>query len=443
MEVKNYDGIGEKLYAETLKNGLTAYVAVKRGYLQSYALFAADYGGADRKFRRDAGTAETPAGVAHFLEHKMFDTPDGKNALNVLSENGASPNAWTSQSMTAYHFSCTAGFEENLKTLLEFVSVPYFTSDGVLKEQGIITQEILMSEDDPGYAVYTNLMKCLYSENPVKDSVAGTVESISAITDEILYTCHKAFYNPANMVLCVAGDVDPAAVFETARKVLPGEPGSLPECDYGAAESPLPKSARFSAVMPVSAPQYLIGAKVKAAANGEARLVQQLTGELALRCLMGRSSPFYTRLYAKGLINAEFDYEFDCAANAATILFGGESRDPEAVLSEFNDEIAAVGRNGLDKNLFERSRKAHYGSMLRATEKFSLLCSGIAEGRFAGYNYLDSFDLLSGICSSDVESFILNNLKSEKLAMSAVCPRTDDGAARPGIPGSKGLDRDD
>ncbi|MCL1828038.1 MAG: insulinase family protein [Oscillospiraceae bacterium] len=422
MEVKSFDNIGEKLYKETLENGLRAYVAIKPGYVHSYALFATNYGGADRRFKLSGKAADTPAGVAHFLEHKMFDTPDGKNALNVLSENGASPNAWTSQSMTAYHFSCTSGFEKNLNTLLEFVSVPYFTADGVAKEQGIITQEIRMIEDDPGFVVYTNLMKCLYSENPIRDSVAGTVESISGISEETLYECHKAFYNPANMTLCVAGDTDPEAVFDAARRLLPEKPQVVPESDYGAAEELLPATLRTSAVMPVSAPQYMIGAKVKAEENGNERLRQSLTGELALRCLMGRSSPFYTRLYAKGLINADFGYELDYAAKAATIIFGGESRDPEAVFSEFTDEVAGIIKNGPDAGLFERSKKALYGNMLRTTDRFSRLCSELAAGEFAGYNYLDSFNIQSGISLEDTAAFISDNLTPERLAMSAIDP---------------------
>ena len=422
MEVLNFDNIAEKLYVETLENGLTAYVAVKPGYTLGYALFATDYGGADRKFSLSGNPEDTPAGVAHFLEHKMFDTPDGKNALNILSENGASPNAWTSQSMTAYHFSCASGFEENLKTLLEFVSVPYFTAEGVAKERGIITQEIRMMEDTPGFVAYNGLLKCLYSENPIRESVAGTAESISAITEDILYTCHKAFYNPANMTLCAAGDIDPAGVFDIARMILPRESGNVPDRDYGAAEPLAPSHNRFNTVMPVSAPQFLIGAKVNAAAGGNEKLLQLLCGDSALRCLIGRSSPFYTRLYSKGLINKDFDYEFDYAGGAATIVFGGESRDPEAVISEFNDEVSAIRKNGLDKKLFERSQKARYGDMLRMSESFSRLCADLAEGEFSGYNYFDSFKMHSGITVEDAESFILNNLAQERLVMSAVVP---------------------
>jgi predicted Zn-dependent peptidase len=212
METRAYESIGETLTTAVLPNGLGLSVVRKPGYAKSCALFATNYGGADRRFLLAGEWKDTPAGVAHFLEHKMFDMPDGGNALNVLSANGASPNAFTSQAMTAYHFESTSGFKENLRTLLHFVSVPWFTPESVAKEQGIIGQEIRMTEDSPDFAVYMGLMKSLYAVNPLRDSVAGTVESISHITAQTLYDCHKVFYNPSNMALCVVGDVDPARI---------------------------------------------------------------------------------------------------------------------------------------------------------------------------------------------------------------------------------------
>jgi predicted Zn-dependent peptidase len=183
MKSKGYDLIREQVYSEKLENGLSIFVIPKRGYNKRFAFFATNYGGADRRYKLAGQWLDTPMGVAHFLEHKMFDTRDG-NALTDLSANGASPNAFTSSDITAYHFECTEKFEENLEILLSFVSVPYFTPESVQKEQGIIGQEIRMTEDDPDYAVYYGLMKALYKHNPLRDSVAGTVESIAQITTD-------------------------------------------------------------------------------------------------------------------------------------------------------------------------------------------------------------------------------------------------------------------
>ena len=204
MVSKEYPRIGETMLHARLENGLHIYVDQKPEFQKSYAFFAANYGGMDMKFRLDGVWQDTPAGVAHFLEHKMFDTEDG-NALQDLAANGASPNAFTSSAMTGYYFESTEKFYENLKILLSFVSIPWFTRESVDKEQGIIGQEIRMVEDDPDNQVFYALMECLFDHHPIRVPIAGTRESISHITADTLYACHKAFYTPSNMVLTVAG----------------------------------------------------------------------------------------------------------------------------------------------------------------------------------------------------------------------------------------------
>ena len=211
MVSKAYPRVGETLYHEVLDNGLHIYVDRRPEFQKSFAFFATNYGGMDMKFHLDGQWRDTPAGVAHFLEHKMFDTEDG-NALQDLAANGASPNAFTSSAITGYYFESTEKFFDNLKILLSFVSIPYFTQESVDKEQGIIGQEIRMVEDDPDNQVFYALMECLYDHHPIRVPIAGTQESISHITAGTLYACHKAFYTPANMVLTVAGDVDPEQV---------------------------------------------------------------------------------------------------------------------------------------------------------------------------------------------------------------------------------------
>ena len=186
MESKHYSAIGETLYSETLPNGLRLRVVPKPGFCSRYAVFAANYGGAHRRFFLDGQPVETPAGVAHYLEHKMFDLPGGDNALDVLSANGADPNAFTASGITCYYFQCTEHFEENLRLLLHFVSTPYFTEETVQKEQGIIAQEIQMGEDSPGSAVYHRLLRQLYAAHPIRDKVVGTLDSIREITAETL-----------------------------------------------------------------------------------------------------------------------------------------------------------------------------------------------------------------------------------------------------------------
>ena len=421
MQKEYYKNIDETLISETLPNGLKINIIQKPQFSKSFAMFATNYGGADRRFKLAGEWIDTPAGVAHYLEHKMFDMPDG-NALNALSSRGASPNAFTSSEITAYHFESTTMFDENLRTLLSFVSTPYFTVESVQKEQGIIGQEIRMVEDTPGYVLYYNLLKCLYSTNPVRDSVAGTVESIAEITHETLYHCHKVFYNPSNMALAVVGNVDPEKVINAARELLPSEPGEIPESDYGQEDSPTPKQSKITAAMEVSAPQFLFGAKLVPEQKGKARLNQMLTGEIALRLLFGPSSLFYTRLYAEGLINGSFDYELDYTAGTAMIVAGGESRNVDGVMNELNAEIAKIAAEGLNKTLFENARKSFFGSQLRILGSFSAVSQTLINGIFSDYRPLDTFEEINRIKLEDVQNFILNNLTSEKLALSVVSP---------------------
>lgn len=421
MQETQLKNIGELLITETLPNGLTISIVPKPEYSKSYAMFSTNYGGADRRFKLSGEWIDTPAGVAHFLEHKMFDMPDG-NALNTLSANGASPNAFTSSGMTAYYFESTTGFEENLKTLLNFVSTAYFTPESVMKEQGIIGQEIRMVEDNPGFVVYNNLLRCLYAHNPVRDSVAGTVESIAEITDQTLYHCHKVFYNPSNMTLAVVGNVDPDEVIRLAEEILPKEAGEVPERDYGEVEAALPHKKEIAVEMEVSAPQFLFGASLIPAQEGTPRLKQILTGDIALRLLIGRSSPFYTRLYSEGLLNSSFEYELDFTAGTAMVLAGGESRDVAAVMSALSDETEKISREGLSSLRFENAKKAHYGSMLRSLGSFSSVAQDLTQGAFSHYNPLDAFKLIEEIDMSEVLEFIKEVLQPEKLALSVINP---------------------
>ncbi len=422
MIVKKFDKIGETLYCETLKNGLQIIVDRKPGFKLGYAVFATKYGGAYRRFKLNGEWHDTPAGVAHFLEHKMFDMPDGDNALNVLSANGAQPNAFTSSGITAYYFDCTQKFHENLRMLLKFVSTPYFTPESVDKEQGIIGQEIGMVEDSVGYVVYNRLMRMLYEHNPVRDQVAGTVESIAEITSDTLYNCHAAFYAPSNMVLCVTGDFEPQEIFDIAEEMLTEEKSEIPETDFGEKESEYPTSTYHEENMEVSAPQFYVGAKVTPAPDGDALQRQKIVSALALRTVFGSSGSFYNRLYAEGILNRDYEYEIDFTAGTSTILIGGESPDPQRVLSEIKAEIASVKANGIDKAAFERAKKASYGARLRGLEDFDSISVSLATGALSGYCSLDAFEILNDIDIKECEDFLTYNMADAKLAMSVLNP---------------------
>ena len=422
MEKLEFSQVGERMYKEKLPNGLTVFVFPKPEFQKGYAFFATNYGGMDMRFCLDGEWHDTPAGVAHFLEHKMFDTKEG-NALQDLAANGASPNAFTSSAITGYYFESTEKFEENLRILLSFVSVPWFTPESVDKEQGIIGQEIGMIEDDPEWKVFMNLMAALYQNHPIRVSVAGSVESISHITADTLYACHKAFYDPANMVLCVAGPVEAEHICQVAKEILPKEAGPIAAKDYGPQESTRAAKALVEEKMEVSTPIFQLGYKGDALPQGEERLRRQLVGELALEVLLGNSSPLYAKLYRQGLINRNFSYGCESYPGCFFLCAGGESKDPEAVREAIAQEAGRIGRDGVDGKLWERVKKGVYGNKVRGLNSFENLCVGQAQAFFAGYDFLDFAALFASITKKEAEEMIVSWVTQERTALSVVRPK--------------------
>ena len=364
----------------------------------------------------EVSDGEDGFGIISAQLDKMYD------ALQQLTANGASPNAFTSNAITGYYFESTEHFEENLRTLLSFVSVPYFTRESVEKERGIIGQEIGMIEDDPNWTVFVNLLGALYEHHPIRTSVAGTVESISHITEETLYACHKAFYDPANMVLCAAGDLDPQAVCRLAREVLPTQAGPIAEKDYGPEEPSRAARGLVEEHMAVSCPIFQLGCKGDAPERGEAGLRQELLGDLACEVLLGTSTPLYARLYRDGLLNRGFSYGYDSVPGAAFLVAGGESRDPEAVRDAVAAEAARIAREGVDPALWERIKKGVYGSRVRSLNSFETLCIGQAQSFFAGSDLLRFPEMFRQITREDVEALIARWVIPERLALSVVRP---------------------
>ena len=424
MNRKEYPRMGETVFSDRLDNGLTVYVDVKPDFQKSYAFFATDYGGMDMEFQLDGQWYDTPAGVAHFLEHKTFDTKDG-NALQDLAANGASPNAFTSSAITGYYFESTEKFYENLKILLSFVSQPYYTQESVDKEQGIIGQEIRMIEDDPENQAYYAMLEGLYAHHPIRVSVAGTIESISRITADTLNQCHSAFYNPGNMVLCVAGNVDPEKVLELAREILPKNGKGSILRDYGPDEPAAAAGSRTELKMEVSTPIFRLGWKMDPAPKGEEQLRQKLIAELACEALLGNSSPLYARLYRDGLINGSFSYGFDGYLSCAYAMAGGESADPDAVAAAIAGEADRIGREGVDAALFDRLKKGRYGAEVRSLNSFENICVGMAQAHFAGYDMLRFPEIFEGISQADVEACIRTCFTPERAALAVVQPGED------------------
>ena len=422
MEKKLYERIGEEVFHTTLPNGLPVYIVPKKDFLRKYALFATRYGGMDMRFEKDGQWLDTPAGIAHYLEHKMFDTEDG-NALQELAKNGAEPNAFTSNAITCYYFDATEKFYESLEILLSFVSVPYFTDESVQKEQGIIGQEIGMIEDNPEWQVYKQLMQALYHTSPARTPVAGSVESISHITAQTLYDCHKAFYTPANMCLVVVGDVKPERIIASANQILPAKSGPLIRRDYGAEEELTAAEHFVSAAMEVSMPTFLVGFKCPPQHGGEQQHRFTAIGELACDVLMGESSPLYARLYAEGLINGSFGAAFDLLPGASYVYAGGDSKDPQAVAEAILAEAQRLVSQGVDGDYYRRVVNANFGAALKALNSFESIAVSMAEGCFQGYDPYRFPEVYDSITVEDVLDFLRQNMTRDHMALSVITPK--------------------
>ena len=422
MEKKLYERIGEEVLRATLPNGLPVYIVPKKGFSRKYALFATRYGGMDMRFEKDGQWLDTPAGIAHYLEHKMFDTEEG-NALQELAKNGAEPNAFTSNAITCYYFDATEKFYESLEILLSFVSVPYFTDESVQKEQGIIAQEIGMIEDNPEWQVYKQLMQALYHTSPARTPVAGSVESISHITAQTLYDCHKAFYTPANMCLVVVGDVKPERIIASANQILPAKSGPLIRRDYGAEEALTAAEHFVSAAMEVSMPTFLVGFKCPPQHGGERQHRFTAIGELACDVLMGESSPLYARLYAEGLINGSFGAAFDLLPGASYVYAGGDSKDPQAVAEAILAEAQQLVSQGMDGDYYRRVVNANFGAALKALNSFESIAVSMAEGCFQGYDPYRFPEVYDSITVEDVLDFLRQNMTRDHMALSVITPK--------------------
>ena len=420
MKQSFYKRIGESVYSQRLPNGLEVRVVPKSGYAKKYAFFATRYGGMDTRFCLNGKWLDTPAGIAHYLEHKMFDTKEG-NALQELAKNGAEPNAFTSNAMTGYYFDSTDHFEENLEILLSFVSIPYFTEESVAKEQGIIGQEIRMIEDNPDWQIYTRMLECLYSSSPARTSIAGTVESISHITAETLYDCHKAFYTPSNMILTVVGDVDPVHVVDRARRILPREGGAVIPRDYGD-EPETVAQAETSRTMEVSCPQFLAGFKCRPAGEGEDYMRLAVIGDIACDILLGDSSPLYLRLYDQGLINTSFGGSFEMMPGIAYLYAGGDSKDARTVAAEIQKEADRLVREGIDEAFYQQVTRAAFGSNLRGLNSFENIAVSLTEGYFHGYDPFRFPEVFDSITKEDVTAFLRDNIRAERMVLSEIVP---------------------
>jgi len=417
-----YDSIGEEQIRIDHKSGLTAFVIPKPGYSQMYAVFATNYGSIDREFKSEYtdGFIEVPDGIAHFLEHKLFEGKDG-NAFEKYAVTGASANAYTSFDKTAYLFSCTNRFEENLRILLKFVQAPYFTDENVEKEQGIIGQEIRMYDDHPGFRVLFNLLNLLYHNHPARVDIAGTVESISKITPEILNTCYDTFYNISNMVLCIAGDVDADEVVRVMDdEIIPKESSAI-ERKF----APEPDSVLGDYVeqkLEVANPKFYLGYKDVCGcfAGPEAQKIEYTTNIL-LEMIAGEDSDLYDDLFTKGLIDKNFGTEHMKERNFAVSIFAGESEDPKAVRDAIYEKIEKL-KVDFDEEAFNTAKKNVYSRLIFEFNSTDNIANNMISCYFNDVNMFEGIDIIKTISAQDAKARLISHFRKELSALSVICP---------------------
>lgn len=414
---------GETIYCGKHSSGLDIYIMPRKGYSQNYAIFGTKYGSVDSEFivPGEKEVTKVPDGIAHYLEHKMFDMPDGSNVFDKFAKYGGNANAFTSFNMTAYLFSATGHVYENLAVLLDYVQRPYFTAESVQKEQGIIGQEIRMYDDTPSWRVFFNLLGCLYKNNPVKLDIAGTIESIAKINEEYLYKCYNTFYNLSNMMLFVTGDLDVDKIVtvieenilksdpfnEEIKRIYPKEPAELAE-RY--------REQKLSVAKPI----FMIGFKdTDVGYSGKKLLKKIIEMNILTTMLFGKGSKIYKKLYDEGLINQSFGAEYNPQVDYGFTAIDGESENPQKV---YDTIMEMLSETKLCREDFERTKKVIWGDYIRSYNDIEDFAHAFMTMNFVGIDYFDYYSVYSEVTFEDVQKRFKEHFDSEKAALSVVKP---------------------
>ena len=415
--MKTYPTIGEEVHSFTHKSGLRVYVLPKKGFSKSFAIFAADFGSVNNVFTADGVKIRVPDGVAHFLEHKLFEEEEG-NVFEKFSALGASANAYTSFDMTGYLFSATRNVYESLEVLIRFVQNPYFTDENVEKEKGIIGQEIDMYRDDPNWNCFFEGLRAMYENHPIRIDIAGSAESIAKIDKTLLYQCYNAFYAPENMILFVGGDVDPEKIRETVEKTAKDMPSPKVMCSFpeeGAEVSVRQTEAKF----PVSIPMLSLSFKetpLEDAVYAEA--VYEVLGTI----LFSKSTALYQSLYADNLIRDSFSSGYSAGKGYAFFQIDCESPEPEKVRERIFAHIRKVRQEGISEADFERVKKSVFGGAVRLMADVEKIAHNFVPLAFRGGDFMTYPDVIRALTLSDVTAVLENGLWEEKSVLSVVRP---------------------
>lgn len=393
--------VKEEIYIEKLENGLTVMIIPKKDTLKKYVIWGTNFGSIDNHFivKQNNQEIQIPDGVAHFLEHKLFEQENGTNSLDVLSSLGVDANAYTTNDHTAYLFEGTNNFYEALDELMNYVQNPYFTNENVEKEKGIIGQEINMYDDEPEWQVYMNAMKLMYKVNPINIDIAGSIESISKIDKDILYTAYNNFYDLSNMLLVVCGDFDKDKILEEIKRRITKTSNNMQvERIYEKEPEEIVEKEK-TVTMEVSMPIFAIGFKDKPSKNEEI-VKKHIAIQIILYMLLGKSSEGYQKLYNNGDIIAQPSLDYEFSKQYAHVLITGAAKEPEKIVEILKEQIEKYKKEGLNKEHFERIKKKIYGDFMSEYNDVSSMARMFLADYFKGIN---SFDYLEQYNSVSIE----------------------------------------
>ncbi|WP_066193696.1 MULTISPECIES: EF-P 5-aminopentanol modification-associated protein YfmH [Gracilibacillus] len=424
MKHKHYQQIDEHIYSETLPNGLRVFILPKHEMAKTFAIFTTNYGSIDQRFvplgEQEAQTV--PDGIAHFLEHKLFEKED-RDVFQDFSKAGASANAFTSFTKTAYLFSATSKIKENVKTLVDFVQDPYFSEASVEKEKGIIAQEIRMYDDQPDWRAFFGTIKSLYHDHPVQIDIAGTVDSIQDITKEDLYTCYHTFYHPSNMVLCIAGNVDPDEMMSMIRDNQAAKEFAEPtEIERHFPDEPSQVADKELTIsMPVSVPKALVGIKeVDLPTDPKQFMKKEWMADIVLDHLFSRSGSAYERLYESGLIDQSFSCENNFERDFGFSVIGGNSKEPEKLAEQIKHELLSISPDSLTESHFERIKRKKVGQLLRAMNSLEFIANQYTHYQLLNIDFFDSIEWLENLTYQEITDFIKNWISEDRLSVCMV-----------------------
>ena len=423
MKVLNCSTIKEKAYIEELDNGLKVIIVPKAEANKKYVVWATNFGSIDNHFIVPDTNEEVilPDGVAHFLEHKMFEQPDETNSLDTMMSLGLDANAYTTNDHTAYLFECSEddNFYKGLDELMDYVQSPHYTDKNVEKEKGIIGQEIMMYDDDPGFQLYLDTLQCLYSKNPVRVDIAGTIESISGINPSLLYKCYNTFYNPSNMVLCVCGNFEPEKILqEIKNRLKPSK--NIGEIKRIYEDEPDEIFQNYKEkTMSISMPIFMIGIKDKLVDASE-KVKRHLAIEIILNLLIGKSSKLYKNLYDNQILTGEPDLEYEFSKQYAHILIGGQSNNPQLVEKMFKEEVQKLKNEGLNSDDFERIKRKQYGEFVTEFNDVSNIARMFLVDTIRQINTFDYVEKYNEVTIEYVEQILNEVFDESKMALSVI-----------------------